>query len=79
MVNSVHLSVSQWIYLGTSLSQKKLIRVCKNLTQMEDITWGKGGSSNGDFQHPFGVVTDSSGKVFVADHMNHRIPVLRFI
>jgi len=43
------------------------------------ITWVKEGSATGEFQDPIGVVTDSSGKVFVADHMNHRILVLRFM
>ena len=77
MVNSVHLSVSQWIYSRTSLSQKKLIIECSNGRHI--ITWVKEGSATGEFQDPIGVVTDSSGKVFVADHMNHRILVLRFM
>jgi DNA-binding beta-propeller fold protein YncE len=35
--------------------------------------WGSLGSSNGQFNRPFGVATDSSGNVYVADTANQRV------
>jgi DNA-binding beta-propeller fold protein YncE len=37
--------------------------------------WGTAGSGNGQFNHPWGLAVDSSGKVFVADTNNNRIQV----
>jgi DNA-binding beta-propeller fold protein YncE len=37
------------------------------------IKWGQEGSGDGQFINPFGVATDSSGNVYVADTYNHRI------
>src|SRR5437763_1411052 len=36
-------------------------------------TWGSSGTGDGQFDFPFGVATDGSGNVYVADHGNHRI------
>jgi DNA-binding beta-propeller fold protein YncE len=35
--------------------------------------WGSQGSADGQFNHPYGVATDSSGNVLVSDFDNHRI------
>jgi streptogramin lyase len=37
--------------------------------------WGKSGTANGQFRGPFGIATDKSGTVFVADTDNDRIQV----
>jgi sugar lactone lactonase YvrE len=37
--------------------------------------WGKSGTANGQFRGPFGIATDRSGTVFVADTDNDRIQV----
>src|SRR5262249_28284235 len=37
------------------------------------IKWGSQGSQNGQFQSPWGIAVDGSGKGFGADHFNHRI------
>ncbi len=37
--------------------------------------WGKSGTANGQFRGPFGIATDRSGTVFVADTDNNRIQV----
>jgi tripartite motif-containing protein 71 len=34
-----------------------------------------GGANNGEFNEPIGVAVDSSGNVYVADFLNHRIQV----
>ena len=36
-------------------------------------TWGSSGTGDGQFDFPFGVATDGSGNVYVADDGNHRI------
>ncbi len=36
-------------------------------------SWGTSGSGNGQFNRPTGVAVDSSGNVYVADSLNHRI------
>ena len=38
-------------------------------------SFGKNGSNNGEFNHPYDMTTDSDGNVYVADHDNHRIQV----
>ena len=35
--------------------------------------FGTNGTGNGQFQSPYGLVFDSSGNIFVGDHLNHRI------
>jgi sugar lactone lactonase YvrE len=35
--------------------------------------WGKQGAGNNELSEPFGIATDSSGKIYVADSLNHRI------
>jgi tripartite motif-containing protein 71 len=35
--------------------------------------WGKTGTGNGQFSHPFGIATDRGGNVYVADTFNDRI------
>jgi DNA-binding beta-propeller fold protein YncE len=35
--------------------------------------WGSQGTADGQFNHPYGVATDSSGNVLVSDFDNHRI------
>jgi sugar lactone lactonase YvrE len=37
--------------------------------------WGKSGTANGQFRGPFGITTDKSGTVFVADTDNDRVQV----
>jgi sugar lactone lactonase YvrE len=37
--------------------------------------WGKSGTANGQFRGPFGITTDRSGTVFVADTDNDRVQV----
>jgi sugar lactone lactonase YvrE len=37
--------------------------------------WGKSGTANGQFRGPFGIATDRSGTVFVADTDNDRVQV----
>jgi streptogramin lyase len=37
--------------------------------------WGKSGTANGQFRGPFGIATDGSGTVFVADTDNDRVQV----
>jgi len=36
-------------------------------------TWGSSGTTNGNFQAPFGVATDASGNVYVADCQVNRV------
>ena len=38
-----------------------------------DLTFGSAGTGNGQFQLPWGVATDPSGKVFVTDIQNRRV------
>ena len=37
--------------------------------------WGKSGTGNGQFRGPFGIATDRSGTVYVADTDNNRVQV----
>lgn len=37
--------------------------------------WGKSGAANGQFRGPFGIATDRSGAVYVADTDNNRVQV----
>jgi sugar lactone lactonase YvrE len=37
--------------------------------------WGKSGAANGQFRGPFGIATDKSGNVYVADTDNDRVQV----
>ena len=37
--------------------------------------WGKSGAANGQFRGPFGIATDKSGDVYVADTDNNRVQV----
>ena len=38
-----------------------------------DLKWGSLGSGDGQFNTPYGIATDSSDNVYVADTLNHRI------
>ena len=38
-------------------------------------SWGKPGMGNGQFRNAFGLATDKSGKVYVADTDNNRVQV----
>ena len=38
-------------------------------------SFGRGGSNNGEFKHPYDIATDREGNVYVADCNNHRIQV----
>jgi DNA-binding beta-propeller fold protein YncE len=38
-------------------------------------SWGKKGSSPGEFNEPHGIALDSAGRVFVADRVNSRIQI----
>ena len=38
--------------------------------------WGSQGTSDGQFNYPYGITVDSSGNVFVADGNNSEIPNL---
>ena len=38
-------------------------------------SFGRNGSNNGEFNHPWGIFTDSHGNVYVTDRDNHRIQV----
>lgn len=37
--------------------------------------FGKYGSGKGQFDYPWGIACDSTGKIYVADSANHRIQV----
>jgi DNA-binding beta-propeller fold protein YncE len=37
------------------------------------MSWGSGGTGDGQFRDPFGVAVDQHGDVYVADTFNHRI------
>lgn len=37
------------------------------------LGWGGTGSGDGEFRTASGIVIDSSGSIFVADHLNHRV------
>ncbi len=37
--------------------------------------WGTLGNDDGQFSSPFGIGVDSSGKIYVADHVNDRVQV----
>jgi tripartite motif-containing protein 71 len=39
--------------------------------------WGEFGSGNGQFKWPFGIATDSSGRVYIADPGNNRIQMFK--
>src|SRR5205814_1731629 len=53
---------------STTTSTTLPAEVCAFLT-----TWGSQGSANGQFNNPYGVATDGSGNVYVADTYNYRI------
>ena len=38
-----------------------------------ETQWGTSGSSNGQFDSPYGIAVDSSGYVYVSDTSNNRI------
>ena len=38
-------------------------------------SFGRNGSNNGEFEHPYDIATDREGNVYVADCYNHRIQV----
>jgi len=40
-----------------------------------DSQWGVNGSSNGEFYRPGGIAADTTGGVYVADRLNHRVQV----
>jgi hypothetical protein len=40
-------------------------------------TWGSSGTTNGNFQAAFGVATDASGNVYVADCQVNRVQKVR--
>jgi hypothetical protein len=42
-------------------------------TPVFTLKWGGRGSGDGQFEQPYAVAVDSSGNVYVADTMNHRI------
>lgn len=38
-------------------------------------TWGTSGAADGQFDRPIGIAMDASGRVYVADTLNHRVQV----
>jgi|GEM_PF-440104 len=43
------------------------------LVPLFKLAFGSSGSGNGQLEYPFGITTDSSGNIWVADLFNHRI------
>ena len=61
------------IYVCDTLNNR--IQVLNNSNLTFSSSFGKKGSSNGQFDRPYGIACDSAGSVYVADSNNHRIQV----
>ena len=60
------VAMSMWLIL--------IITASRNSTHGTFLaTWGSEGSEDGQFNSPYGIAVDGSGKVYVADSGNHRI------
>lgn len=59
--------------LITSYQGNNVVKFDKNL--VSGTSFGTAGSGNGQFNQPFGVVTDSNGRIYVADSANDRVQV----
>ncbi len=46
-----------------------------NSDLISSSVFGRRGSGNGQFERPYGVITDSAGRVYVTDTINHCIQV----
>ncbi len=69
----------QSIALNTRNNRIYVVNGCSIQILNSDLTcfstFGKNGSGKGQFDYPWGIACDSTGKVYVADSANHRIQV----
>ncbi len=64
--------ISLAVVLGFSLVVTTLAVAAENPPTFLS-KWGSSGTEDGQFKNPYGVAVDSTGNVYVADYVNHRI------